>query len=111
MDGAVLKSLVGDVTLSTSLGGVKQVKYEWNAKNNWTLKVPTKVVYTDSFGERKVAHENYAQVLLDSYPGYFRLVGMEKEPEVVQKETVEVKKRGRPKREKVEEVPEDADAS
>lgn len=59
--------------------------------------VPTKVEYTDDFGEKKILYENYAQTLLDCYP---RLEVVEaKEVELVSSPIV-TKKKGK-KNEKV----------
>jgi hypothetical protein len=63
---AMLKSLVGDITVSTTDPMGKSYKYDFNKKNEFQLEVPTEIKYKTLSGKVEVFQENYAQHLLDS---------------------------------------------
>lgn len=63
---AILKSLVGDITVSTTDPMGKSFTYHFNQKNNFQLEVPTEMSFKTLSGKVEVFQENYAQHLLDS---------------------------------------------
>lgn len=70
---AVLRSTVGNHELTTSIYK-KQVKFVWDAGNNFEQEVPIYwSVFTPS-GNEIVRSQNYAQEILNSYPGQFEFV-------------------------------------
>lgn len=58
-----LRSKVGPITLSTDFG--KEVKFVFNEKNGFMCALPTEVKYNDIWGKTHLAHENYAQHILN----------------------------------------------
>lgn len=85
MEKVILKSKVGTFETHTSYGGSKDLILKWNKGNDFTCEVPTRVQYVDAFSKQtKVAFENYAQALLNSYPDILELVEIKEEPTVVQ---------------------------
>jgi hypothetical protein len=97
----ILKSNVGALELKTYLPNGKELKIEFKQKEKegpFLATVPTLVEYLDDFKTKRVAHENYAQHILNSYD--VEIVEIVEKPAVtgpiVQK--VEKKKPGRPRK-------------
>lgn len=68
MATAILKSIVGDVSIRTHDPNGKEFIFSWNKKNDFTLEVPTVITYRDIWENKdKVFFENFAQHLLDSH--------------------------------------------
>lgn len=67
--GAVLESSVGLFSTSVHLPVRRnsELKFEWNAKNEFRVTVPTKIEFKDDFNNVVVFHENYAKFLLENY--------------------------------------------
>lgn len=67
MATAVLKSIVGAVSIRTHDPDGKEYIFSWNEKNNFSLEVPTVFTYHDKWeNKEKVFFENFAQNLLDN---------------------------------------------
>jgi len=81
--GELNPALNNDFTIHTSVDG-EQIQFSWTKKNGYTCEVPTKIEFIDVVGVKKVARDNFAQFLLNAYPGKFELVGEVKEQLVVQ---------------------------
>jgi len=81
-------SLNHDYEIHASVDGTPVI-FSWTKKNNYTTEVPTKIEFLDVVGVKKTSQENYAQHLLNAYPGIFEVVG-EVEEQLVKQPTVKL---------------------
>lgn len=73
--------------VQTSVGGNREVKYEWSAKNDFTCKVPKTLEYYDPYKQQTVVtQKNYPKFLLEAYPTILEFVGEEEIPDFVKQE-------------------------
>lgn len=63
---ALLKSTIGNFTSTVQDPRGKKYVYDFNAKNDWMVEVPTEMKYKTLSGKEEVFQENLAQHLLDS---------------------------------------------
>lgn len=63
---ALLKSTVGDITISTADPMGKPINFHFNKANDYTLEVPTEMTYKTLSGKMEIFQTNYAQHLLDA---------------------------------------------
>jgi hypothetical protein len=95
----ILRSKVGAISLSTDFGG-REVKFNFNEKNEFTCELPTRVESKDTWGKVHLIHENYAQHILNDVKdkdgnNVFEIAEIKEAPVVTAPVT-----KGRPKKEK-----------
>ena len=62
--GAKIKSTVGDFEVNIPMPSGKPLLLKWTKKNDYTVQVPTQVMFRDDFGKPRVAVENLVKHLL-----------------------------------------------
>lgn len=63
---ALLKSTVGDITISTADPIGRPITFHFNKDNSFQVEVPTEMTYKTFSGKTEVFQTNYAQHLLDA---------------------------------------------